>query len=403
MHLELLAIPAGVPGLREGARLRVRPGEPVAVGPSLKARLRLGGAGADLTLCWAEGGVLVRSPPSAPRASVDGVELEAGEERLVPDGGCLCVHPGLVLRAQERPPVEAREPGLEAALHRQAGELSGEALAVYRDFLEERGDPLAAWLARFPGTSGAERRAALGALADAHRGGLLSASYGPEGFLERVALARQATTQAPGLRWHLTQLARLPVARFLRQLSVGLLAGPLRPEADAEVAQLLELVGAAPFAPGLRQLSLGFTAAPTPWPLAQAVWARLSPRLPGLPEQVGQLVRRGGPARLLLLQRPPGVEVVALEVRLHPQRTDVGAAPTCLVRVVGAVPPVLCSLHRETDGQWTVWDEGADPFRQRGGRFALRVNGALQRRATLEPGDVLEPLEGLRFEFQAGR
>jgi hypothetical protein len=93
------------------------------------------------------------------------------------------------------------------------------------------------------------------------------------------------------------------------------------------------------------------------------------------------------------------VEVVAEEVLLHPQRTDLGGGPTCLVRLVGEVPAVLCTLRREADGQWVVWDERADPFRQRAGAWSLQVNGVLQRRATLEPGDVLEPLEGLRFEF----
>ena len=292
--------------------------------------------------------------------------------------------------------MEARDARLEAALHAGPG---AAAFAVYRDFLEERGDALAAWMRTFPGATPAALRAALGPLADAHRGGLLAAAYGPHGFLQKVALARQATTQAPGLDWQLRQLGRLPVARFLEELSVGLLAGPVTPESDPAVARVLEAVAAAPFAPGLTRLGLGFTAAPGTWPRAQAAWERLRPRLARLPPDFGQLVRRGGPARLTVVQRPPGVEVVAEEVLLHPQRTDVGGATSCLVRVVGDVPALLCSLHRQSDGQWVVWDEGADPFRTRAGRFSLRVNGQLLRRATLEPGDLLEPLEALRFEF----
>jgi hypothetical protein len=77
----------------------------------------------------------------------------------------------------------------------------------------------------------------------------------------------------------------------------------------------------------------------------------------------------------------------------------VGTGATCLVRLVGAAPPVSCTLHRSSDGQWVVFDESADPFRTSHGRFALRVNGAVTARATLSPGDVVEPVEGLRFRF----
>jgi hypothetical protein len=396
VHLVVVASPDGVPGLREGARLAVREGAPLSIGPSRSARLRLGGAGADLTLRWSPAGVMVLAPPSSPRASIDGLELGPGEEGLLREGSCLSIHPGLALVAGERPLVEAREPDLEAALWRAP---TAEAFAVYLDFLEERGDPLARWLRTFPTASAQARRAQLGPLADAHRGRLLEASYAACGYLGRVALAREAVTQAPGLAWHLRQLARLPVARFLGELSVGLLAGPVKPETDAAVAEVLEAVAGAPFAPGLRQLCLGFTSAAPTWPLAGAVRGRLAGRLPWLPADVGQLVRRGGAARLAVLQRPPGVEVVSQEVQLNPRRTDVGGGPTCLVRLVGEVPALLCSLHREPDGQWVVWDEGQDPFRERAGRLSLRVNGVLQRRAALEPGDVVEPLAGLCLEF----
>ena len=46
-----------------------------------------------------------------------------------------------------------------------------------------------------------------------------------------------------------------------------------------------------------------------------------------------------------------------------------------------------------------VFDESADPFRPATGRYALRVNGAVTARATLSPGDVIEPVEGVRFLF----
>jgi hypothetical protein len=396
VHLVVVASPDGVPGLREGARLAIKADAPLAIGPSRLARLRLGTTGADLTLHWSEGGVLVRAPPTSPRASIDGVELTAAEDGVLREGSTLYLHPGLALQAQERPRVEARDPGLEAALWAHP---SAPAFAVYQDFLEERGDGLAPWLGTAPGATPARLRAQLGPLADAHHGGLLAVTWGPFGFLERVALARQATTLAPGLDWHLRQLGRLGVARFLRELSVGLVAGQVKVESDEGVARLLEALAAAPYAPGLRALCLGFAGATAEWPLARAAWHRLKKELPQLPDDFGSLIRRGGPARLTVVQRPPGIEVVSDEVTLQPHRTDVGGAITCLVRVVGEVPGVLCSVHRQSDGQWVVWDEGADPFRQRAGRFSLRVNGILQRRATLESGDVIEPLEGLRFEF----
>ena len=102
---------------------------------------------------------------------------------------------------------------------------------------------------------------------------------------------------------------------------------------------------------------------------------------------------------LSLLSRTVDVECVAADVVLNPLRTDVGTSPNALVRLVGTAPQVSCTLFRSVEGQWVVFDESADPFRPAHGPFALRVNGAVTARAALAPGDVVEPVEGLRFLF----
>ncbi|MEW6435350.1 MAG: hypothetical protein AB1730_27970 [Myxococcota bacterium] len=112
---------------------------------------------------------------------------------------------------REGPSTRARKTDIEARLH-EARDEDDATWAVYSDVLEERGDSLAAWIRH-------------GALADAARGGVLELRFGARAFLASAHLTRQAVVSAPGLAWHLAQLAALPVACFLRELGLALFAG----------------------------------------------------------------------------------------------------------------------------------------------------------------------------------
>lgn len=407
MRLEVTAVPQEDSPARLGERFTPRAGAPLRIGPGREARLRVKGLGADLELASAEEGLVLRVPASAVRASLGGVELQGGSEHRLAPGDTLYVHPGLALTVREGPSTSAREPHLEARLH-EAGDDDDATWAVYADFLEERGDPLAAWIRHGAQADEATRRRQLGALADAARGGVLEVRFGPRGFLASAHFTRQAVVGAPGLAWHLAQLGALPVARFLRELGLALFAGaaPARvdDEQDSDVlaAATLDTVARADFAPSLRRLGLGFVKEPRPWPRAEDAFERLRKRAPRLDPDFGQLIRTGGRARLVLVAQPPGVSLVSGDVALNPGRTDVGVAPTCLVRLVGDAPPVACALHRMTDGQWVAWDERADPFSRNEDVRTLRVNGAAVGRAVLAPGDLVEPVPGLVLRFVLG-
>jgi hypothetical protein len=360
--------------------------------------------GADLELRQEAGGAVVRVPDEGPRASLDGLELHAASDVPLRAGATLYLHPGLALRAADERRQAARDVGLEGAVHRQG---TDEAFAVYRDFLEEHADPLADWMRHGESAAAAERRAQLGPLADAHRGGLLATQWNSWGFLESVALERQAVVGAPGVFWHLTQLARLPAARFVRDVGVALFAGAASglgevTSPDELAARALDALAAAEFALGLKRVSLGFVSVATgPWPLASQALERLEARLGGA--GLGGVLRTGGRAVVRIERTPRGVSAVAEEVVLNPSRSFVGSAPTCLVRLVGDIGPVLCTFHRQSDGQWVVWDEAADPFRARVTRQSLHVNGAPVLRATVGPGDLVEPVEGLAMRVLLGQ
>ncbi len=403
MEAVVIAVPPEAPPARLGERFTLREGNPLRVGPGREARLRLGPTGMGDLLLGSEGGVpFVRALLPTLRASLSGHELHGSAQQPLRPGDSLYVHPGLVLEFRDGPPgPPARHPQLEAQLVDAGDDATW---AVYLDFLEEHGDPLGRWLRDAAKADDAARTRQLLGLAEAVRGGLAQVTWSPRGLLSSVTLTRQAVTGAPGLAWHVDQLAKLRVARLLPRLSVALFAGPApgRAEAgedpDALAADVLTRLAALEGAPALRSVSLGFVSQPRAWPKAELAWQALKARAPHLEAWKGVVVS-GGRALLSLLARTTDVESVAADVVLNPARSDVGTGPTCLVRLVGAAPPVSCTLHRSSDGQWVVFDEHADPFRLAHGRLALRVNGQVTARATLAPGDVVEPVEGLRFLF----
>ncbi|MEW5740253.1 MAG: hypothetical protein AB1938_15075 [Myxococcota bacterium] len=405
MFLEVSAIPDADAPARLGERFTPRPGAPLRIGPSRDARIRLQGLGSDLLVAHDESRLLLRVPPSSVRASLSGMVLSGGAEYVLRDGDTLSIHPGLALCARDRPPVHVREPHLEARLFAIDDDAAWD---VYGDYLEEHGDPLAAWIRVGRTADAAARLRHLGPLADAVRGGLVNVTFGRRGFLESVQVSRQAVVGAPGLRWHLTQLRSLPVARFLRELGVALFAGaaPARVDdvrnPDAAAVDVLERLHGADFLPGLRKLSLGFVQEARVWPRARTAFEHLRAAAPHLEHDFDLVIRTQGKAWLAMVAHPPDVTVLSTRVVLNPGRTDVGAGPGCLVRLVGDAPPVVCTLHRLTDGGWVVHDERADLFSRNPGALSLKVNGLGVARAALNAGDTVEPLPGLVFRFGYG-
>ena len=405
MEAIVIALPTESPPARLGERFTLREGTPLRVGPGREARLRLGPLGAgDLLIGTEENTPFVRVTAPSLRASLCGHELFGSSRVPVRAGDSLYVHPGLVLefRDQPRPSVSAERRDLEAMLCASDDDASW---AVYRDQLEEAGDPLASWLSEAMWADESARRRQLLGLAESVRGQLADVTWNHRGMLSSVTLSRQAVTGAPGLAWHLNQLSRLPVARLLPRLAIALFAGPATCRAmgdqDPDMLAALTLERLAQFegAPALRSVSLGFVSEPRDWPRAEAAWHRLRERAPRLEAEFEAVVASGGRATLSLLSRTPDVESVLTDVVLNPKRTDVGTSTNALARLVGVAPQIACTIYRSIEGQWVVFDESADPFRLAHGPFALRVNGAVTARASLTPGDVVEPVEGLRFLF----
>lgn len=404
MEAIVIALPPDSPPARLGERFTLREGTPLRVGPGRDARLRLGPHGAgDLFIGTEANSPFVRVTAPSLRASLCGHELFGTAQVPVREGDSLYVHPGLVLEFRDGPrgaPAPHRE--LEAQLCSSDDEGTW---AVYRDQLEQAGDPLAGWLHQASWADDDARRRQLLGLAESVRGHLADVTWSGRGMLSSLTLSRLAVTGAPGLAWHLSQLMRLPVARMLPRLAIALFAGsaPSRGQGgedpDTLAALTLERLAQLDGVAALRSLSLGFVSQPREWPRAQAAWQRLCARAPQLATDWQAVVISGGRASLSLLSRTPDVESAADEVVLNPLRTDVGTATGCLVRLVGAAPAVACTLFRSVEGQWVVFDESADPFRPAQGPLALRVNGAVTARAALAPGDVVEPVEGLRFLF----
>jgi hypothetical protein len=400
MLVEVVSIPPGA-AIRVGARFTLRD-VPLRIGSSREARLSIGRDAKDLQVLLTPQGAVLRVDAPPPRASLNGEELPPAGDVALADGDWLYVHPGLVLLVRTAPAAAVRDPDLERALRAAPDSATWH---VYRDRLEEGADPLAGWMA-LPSRTPGQLLRALGPLADLARAGHLAIDWSPNGFLESMRLSRPAVVGSPGLTWVLGQIDRVPVARFLRELTVAVFAGaPVGVgevlDADAFGAATLDALARCDCAPGLRRVALGFTSLTHEWPATHAAWARLAERAPALASTpLSSVIRMGVRAVLRVEARPPGIDLVSSEVVLNPARSDVGAAPGALVRLLGEGPAHACTIHRVSDGTWVVFDESADPFRAHAGRHALRVNGAPVVTAALSPGDVIEPVEGLLLRFE---
>ncbi|MCU0695347.1 MAG: FHA domain-containing protein [Myxococcaceae bacterium] len=407
MFAEIVAIPPDAPDtMRPGARFTLREEAPLRVGRSSRCRLQVDvPAGQDLLVgirhgsphAWTEVGLPIP-------VSLSGRTIDMEVSYPLVDGDHLVFSTGLVLAVREQPLVVARDERLELGLTDSPDDAN--ALAVYLDFLEERGDPLRRWLTSEHRSVEAERFFMLGPLSESARTQAVQTTFDARGFLSHVTIARHALVGTPGLFWHLELLAHLPVARVLEHLTIELFVGtaaktvvaprgtpgwPKSPPADLVIAHALDVLARASFAKTLRTLSFGVGTVDGELP---AVPAGAFPRLLDRP-----LVSSPMRAQLTLVSEP-------VEGLLAPASVGWTFALTSEVRVGSderahlrlrdsAAPPLACRFVRRDEG-WLVLADAADAETH---HPRLRVNGRETTRRVLSAGDEVEPVPGLVLRF----
>lgn len=405
MFAEVVAIPTqGTAPASLGTCFELTEDAPLLIGRSAQCDLSVDAPlGRDLQVgllrgvphAWTERGLPVA-------CSLNGRVLDQDLSYELGDGDHLVFQGGLVVALRDRPLVTARHVGLEAALAAQPDDR--DALAVYSDFLSERGDPLVAWLSSDRREVEAERVRALGSLSESARTQAVRATFSDAGLVTTLRLARHAVVGAPGLFWHLEQLGALAVARTLTSLSIDYVVGtpakqvlpprgvrwPTVPQPQAVMEAVLEHLADACFAGTLRELSFGVGAAAMT--VSAEAQARARARLPSW--NPGALVETPQRATLEVVTEPEGMLVfprlVGWFVRLGVD-TRIGAGNHCQVFVRGRdVPPDLCRVLRRDEG-WELLANDA---------VTLRVNGKRVKRTLLQVGDLVEPLPGLVFRFR---
>lgn len=405
MFAEVVAVPPQAPeSNRLGARFQLSEAAPLRIGRSSRCRLQVDVAsGHDVMVGLLRGAPKVWPDRSgAVPCSLSGRPLDMDISYELVDGDHLVFSTGLVLALRDRPLVVARHAGLEATLARRPDD--AEALAVFGDFLKEHGDPLAEWLASDRRLVEAERFRVLGPLSESARTQAVQAVFSDAGLVTSVRLARHAIVGAPGLFWHLEQVAKLGLLRTMTSLDVDYVVGtaakhvlaprgaewPKEPGAGLVMETMLELVGGSVFAATLTHLSFGVGA--TPVTVGEAALSRAKERLPKWSQT--PLVEYPESATLELVSVPDGVLV-------HPSRvgsvrlgadTWLGSAPQCQVIVRGPlVPGLLCRIVRRDEG-WVLTDDQT--------AATVRVNGKVAGRTVLRVGDLLEPMPGLVLRFR---
>ncbi|MDX2009305.1 MAG: hypothetical protein SFW67_03895 [Myxococcaceae bacterium] len=407
MFAEVVAVPPEAPDtMRPGARFTLREGAPLRVGRSSRCRLQVEvPAGQDLLVgirhgsphAWTEAGLPLP-------VSLSGRTIDMEVSYPLVDGDHLVFSTGLVLALREQPLVVARDEHLELALADAPDD--PQALAVYLDFLEERGDPMRRWLTSEHRGVEAERFFMLGPLSESARTQAVQTTFDARGFLSHVTVARHGLVGTPGLYWHLDLLGRLPVARLLEHLTIELVVGtaaksivaprgtpgwPKTPPADLVVARALEAVARAGFAKTLRTLSFGVGTVDVALP---RVPRGAFPRL-----RDGSLVTSPMRAQLTLVSEP-------VEGLLAPASVGWTFALTSEVRVGSderahlrvrdtAAPALACRFVRREEG-WLVLAEASDAETH---HPRLRVNGRETTRRVLSAGDEVEPVPGLVLRF----
>ncbi|PZR12319.1 MAG: hypothetical protein DI536_15565 [Archangium gephyra] len=396
MIVQVIGIPASGTTARVGERFRLREGQPLRIGTASDARIRVTApATTELRILHAPSGTGVELEASGVRVSICGVNVAAGSSAVVHDGDCLFIDEALVLQfLNDAPKPPPRNLEFERTIAGQDDNADG--WRVYLDFLEEQGDPLLSWV-RSPHEPEARLRR-LGGLGEAVVAGEVLPTWNQYGFVTSVRILRAASRRPGRLAWLIGQAGRLPVARLLSSLHVELFSGGT--VNDVEAVSALNALSGCDFVTSLREVSLGFVGAGGAWPQTDEAWLQLQRVAPYLQGSWATVVSAGLRARLKLEAWTPTASAAWSDVVLNPQRTEVGGGAECLARLVGDVPRLACSLHRTVEGEWVVHDERADPFHSGGGRYALRVNGVPVARAVLKPGDVVEPVEGVRLRFE---
>jgi hypothetical protein len=409
MFAEVVALPPlASDTMRVGARFTLREETPLRVGRSTRSRLQVDvPAGQDLLLgirhgaphAWTEGGLPIP-------CSLSGRTVDQDIAYALVDGDHLVFATGLVLAVREQPRVVARDERLELGLVDAPDDAS--ALAVYLDFLEERGDPLHRWLTSAHRDVEAERFFVLGPLSESARTQALQPTFDGRGFLSEVTLSRHALVGPPGLFWHLELLATLPVARLLQHLTIELVVGtpatsilaprgvsawPKAPGPDVVITHALQRLSQAGFAKPLRTLSFGVGAVESPLP-SPTTWTTAFPRLSERPfvstPTRAQVTVVSVPEAGLLAPASPG-STFTLSREFH-----VGSDRSVQLQLRNdTLPRFLCRFVKRAEG-WLVLSDAVDGEAK---TSSLRVNGRPLRRAVLKSGDEVEPLPGLVLRF----
>lgn len=396
MLVQIIGVPTEGTTARVGERFRLRPGTPLRIGTSFDDRVRLTrGAHTEVRVVSSETSTGLELEELGVRLTLNGVTLTAGSSVPVVSGDCLFIDESLVLRfldeVEKAPP---RQVDLERSV--AGADDTADVWNVYLDHLEEQNDPVLTWV-RAPHDDAGRRRQLRG-LAEAHAAGDVDVTWSTHGFITSLVIKRAATQRSGRVAWLLGQLGALPVARVLSKVSVELFNGGSVD--DAEAVRVLDALARADFASSLRTVTLGFVGAGTAWPATDEAWVQLQRVAPLLQGHWAEVVPAGLRARLRLESWTQSASAAWSDVILNPQRTDVGGAPECLLRLIGNVPRIACTLHRTVEGEWVVYDERADLSRVGSVAHALRVNGAPVPRAVLKPGDTIEPVDGVRLRFE---
>ncbi|MGV3622741.1 MAG: hypothetical protein ACO1OB_18120 [Archangium sp.] len=396
MIAQVIGVPTSGSTARIGERFRLREGQPLRIGTASDARIRITApTTTELRILHAPSGTGIELESSGVRVSIGGVNVAPGSSAVVHEGDCLFIDESLVLQfLAEAPKPPPRNLELERNI---AGQDDGsDAWRVYLDFLEENADPLLTWIRSEHVPEEKLRR--LGGLGEAFVAGEVLPTFNSYGFITSVRILRSALGRPGRLAWLIGQTGRLPGARLLSSLHAELFSGGT--VNDVEAVSALNALSTCDFVTSLREVSLGFVGAGGAWPQTDEAWLQLQRVAPHLQGSWATVVSAGLRARLKLEAWTPTASAAWSDVVLNPQRTEVGGGAECLARLIGDVPKLACSLHRTVEGEWVVHDERADPFRAGGGRYALRVNGVPTARAVLKPGDVVEPVEGVRLRFE---
>lgn len=396
MIVQVVGIPSSGTTARIGERFRLREGQPLRIGTASDARIRItANETTELRILHSPSGTGVELESSGVKITIGAVNISPGSSAMIRERDCLFIDESLVLQFLEAAPkAPPRNLELERVIAGKDDNADG--WRVYLDFLEENGDELLSWIRSSHEAD--ERLRRLGGLGEAVVAGEVLPTFNAYGFVTSVRILRAALRRPGRLAWLITQTGRLPVARLLTSLQVELFSGGT--VNDVEAVSALNALSTCDFVTSLREVSLGFVGAGGQWPQTDEAWLQLQRVAPHLTGSWATVVSAGLRARLKLEAWTPTASAAWSDVVLNPQRTEVGGGAECLARLIGDVPKLACSLHRTVEGEWVVHDERADPFRTGGGRYALRVNGVPVARAVLKPGDVVEPIEGVRLRFE---